>query len=107
MQNFEFRKSDHHRPSDRDINDGNKDRKTLRWAGGEPVWGGGGGPHSPLSGSGNNAWGGGTEIAQMPGSNLAARHYIYDVRLPNRGKQFNNLRAKAQRGDKTDTNISI
>ena len=28
MQNFEFRKSDHHRPSDRDINDGNKDRKT-------------------------------------------------------------------------------
>ena len=30
MQNFEFRKSDHHRPSDRDVNDGNKDRKTLR-----------------------------------------------------------------------------
>ena len=30
MQNFEFRKSDHHRPSDRDINDGNKDRKTDR-----------------------------------------------------------------------------
>ena len=30
MQNFEFRKSDHHRPSDHDINDGNKDRKTLR-----------------------------------------------------------------------------
>ena len=30
MQNFEFRKSDHHRPSDRDINDGNNDRKTLR-----------------------------------------------------------------------------
>ena len=27
MQNFEFRKSDNHRPSDRDINDGNKDRK--------------------------------------------------------------------------------
>ena len=30
MQNFEFRKSDHHRPSDRVVNDGNKDRKTLR-----------------------------------------------------------------------------
>ena len=30
MQTYEFRKSDHHRPSDRDINDGNKDRKTLR-----------------------------------------------------------------------------
>ena len=36
MQNFEFRKSDHHRPSDRDINDGNKDRKTpLFTLGGE------------------------------------------------------------------------
>ena len=30
MQTFEFRKSNHHRPSDRDVNDGNKDRKTLR-----------------------------------------------------------------------------
>ena len=30
MQNFEFRKSNHHRLSDRDVNDGNKDRKTLR-----------------------------------------------------------------------------
>ena len=30
MQTFEFRKSDHQRPRDRDINDGNKDRKTLR-----------------------------------------------------------------------------
>ena len=31
MQNFEFRKSDHHRPSDRDINDGNKElrKKTF------------------------------------------------------------------------------
>ena len=27
MQNFEFRKSNHHRPSDRDVNDGNKDQK--------------------------------------------------------------------------------
>ena len=36
MQTFEFRKSDHHRPSDRDINDGNKDRKTpLFTVGGE------------------------------------------------------------------------
>ena len=36
MQNFEFRKSGHHRPSDRDINDGNKDRKTpLFTLGGE------------------------------------------------------------------------
>ena len=26
MQTFEFRKSDHHKPSDPDINDGNKDR---------------------------------------------------------------------------------
>ena len=30
MQTFEFWKSDNHRPSDRNINDGNKDRKTLR-----------------------------------------------------------------------------
>ena len=64
-------------------------------------------PFSPLSGSGKSVWGGGTEIAQMPGSNLAARHHIYDVRLPNGGKHVNNLRAKAQRRDTTDTNISI
>ena len=42
MQTFEFRKSDHHRPSDRDINDGNKHRKTLRCRRYISCWGGGG-----------------------------------------------------------------
>ena len=75
--------------------------------GGEPVWGGVVALTLLSAALATVRGGGGTEIAQMPGSNLAARHYIYDVRLPNRGKQFNNLRAKAQRGDKTDTNIII
>jgi hypothetical protein len=35
MQTFEFRKSDHHRPSDRDVNDGNKDRELRAPAGGK------------------------------------------------------------------------
>ena len=29
MQNFEFQKLDHHRPSDRNVNDGNNDRKNA------------------------------------------------------------------------------
>ena len=33
-----------------------------------------------VANSGNSAARGGGKIAQMPGSNLAARHYIYDVR---------------------------